>query len=277
MKISASVADKPGAFSPFLFVGDLFQGMDRTLSLGYDAVELFVLDPRDVGIERIADGVRARGLAVSAVGPGLAGYLYGWLLMEPDAEKRRNCVERIKDGILLAAQFPTSVNIGGSRGTLSDDPDLRSRQRRWFLEAIRECADFGAIHGVRLGIEPLNRYETNYINTVAEATEFLSEVDRPNVGLLLDSFHMNIEEASIEAAIAAARGRVLNIHLADSNRRAPGFGHTDLRSVVSQLRATGYDGFLSMEILRLPSDHEAAVQALKHTRELLRATLESTP
>jgi sugar phosphate isomerase/epimerase len=178
-------------------------------------------------------------------------------------------VERIKDGILLAAQFPTSVNIGGTRGNLTDDPDLRRRQRGWFLETIRECADFAAPHGVRLGIEPLNRYETNYLNTVAEALEFLEEVDRPNVGLLLDTFHMNIEEPSLEAAIDAAGDRLVNVHLADSNRRAPGFGHTNLGSVVSRLRAIGYDGCLSMEILRLPSAEEAAAQALRHTRRLL--------
>lgn len=272
MKISASVADKPGAFSPFLFVGDLFEGMDRAVALGYDAVELFVLDPREVGFERIADGVRARGLAVSAVGPGLASYRYGWLLTEPDAEKRRNCVERIMEGIRLAAHFRTSVNIGGSRGNLAEDPELRRRQRGWFLEAIRQCADFAGPLGVQLGIEPLNRYETNYINAVDEALEFLAEVDRPNVGLLLDTFHMNVEEASLEAAVAKARGRLLNVHLADSNRLAPGFGHTDLKSVVSQLRAIGYDRYLSMEILRLPSVEDAAAQAVRHTRELLATT-----
>ncbi len=269
MKISASVADKPGAFSPFLFVGDLFEGMDRAVALGYDAVELFVLDPREVGFERIADGVRTRGLAVSAVGPGLGSYRYGWLLTEPDAEKRRNCVERIKEGVRLAAYFQTSVNIGGTRGSLADDADLRRRQRGWFLEAIQECADFAAHLGVQLGIEPLNRYETNYINTADEALEFVAEADRSNVGLLLDTFHMNIEEPSLEAAVAKAQGRLLNVHLADSNRRAPGLGHTDLKSVVSQLKAIGYDRYLSMEIFRLPSAEEAAAQAIEHARRLL--------
>ncbi len=271
MKISASVADKPGAFSPFLFVGDLVQGIEQAKAVGYDAVELFVLNPRETGVQKIADAVRSQGLAVSAIGPGLASYRYGWTFSHPEAEIRQLAVERSLDAIRLAAEFNTSLNVGGMRGNVADDPDLRKKQHGWILDCIRACAEFARPLGVKLGIEPINRYETNFINTVAEALEFVDELRMPNLGLLLDSFHMNIEEASIEAAIAAARGRVLNIHLADSNRRAPGFGHTDLRSVVSQLRATGYDGFLSMEILRLPSDHEAAVQALKHTRELLRA------
>lgn len=269
MKISAAVADMPGAFSPFLLVGDLFQGMDRAVALGYDAVELFVLDPAQTGIERIAEEVKARGLAVSAIGPGLASYRYGWFLTEPDDEKRRRCVERIMEGIRLAAQFPTSVNIGGTRGSLADDPDLCSRQRGWFLEAVQTCADFAAPYGVQLGIEPLNRYETNYINTVSEALEFVAEVDRPNVGLLLDTFHMNIEERSLEAAIAAAKGRIVNFHLADSNRWAPGWGHMDLAGVVSALRDIGYDRYLSLEILPMPSAEEAAVHALRHVRALL--------
>ncbi len=120
-----------------------------------------------------------------------------------------------------------------------------------------------------LGIEPLNRYETNYINTVGEALEFLDLLGCANAGLLLDTFHMNIEEPSIEGGIDAARGRIVNVHLPDSNRRAPGWGHLDLASIVAKLRAVGYDGCLGMELLPIPSGEKAAAQALRHTRLLL--------
>ncbi|HEX9015464.1 MAG TPA: sugar phosphate isomerase/epimerase family protein [Chloroflexota bacterium] len=273
MKISASVADRPGVFSPFIFVGDLIEGMGRAQSIGYDTVELFVLNPRETGISKIADAVHSRNLSVSAIGPGLGSYRYGWTYSHPEEEIRKLAVERTKDGVLLAAEFKTSVNFGGMRGNLADDPDLRKKQRGWILDAIRSTAEFAGPLGVSLGVEPINRYETNFINTAADAMEVVSEIDLPNVGVLLDSFHMNIEEQSIPEAIAAVGDRLVNFHFVDSNRLAPGWGHTDMGSIVAALRSVGYDRYLSMEILRKPAPQEAATQALLHTRKLLGAAV----
>ncbi len=269
MRISASVADLPSSFSPFLFVGDLFQGMDRAKAIGYDTVELFVLDPVETGLERIAEAVEARGLAVSAIGPGLCTYRYGWSLTNPDADLRRKALDRLLEAIRLAGYFRTSVNMGGMRAGLAEDPDLARRQRGWFLASIKVAAEFAGPLGVEIGMEPLNRYETNYLNTVAEALEFIAEVGLPSVGLLLDAFHMNIEERSLEEAIASAEGRIVNFHFPDSNRWAPGWGHTNLAAVLAKLRAIGYDRYLGMEILRKPTAEEAAAQALSYTRALL--------
>ncbi len=269
MKISASVADRPGAFSPFLFAGDLIPGIEQAKLIGYDAVELFVLSPRETGIQQIANAVLSRELAVSAIGPGLATFRYGWTFSHPEAEIRRLAVERAKDCILLAAEFKSSLTIGGMRGNLAEDPDLRQKQRSWVLDCVRACAEFAGPLEVSLGIEPINRYETNFVNTVAQAMDVVDELGLPNVGLLLDGFHMNIEERSIEEAIKLAAGRLVNFHFADSNRLAPGWGHTDMASIVTALRSIGYDGYLGMEIMGVPTPVDAATQALRYTRALL--------
>jgi 5-keto-L-gluconate epimerase len=276
VKISASVADRPGDFSPFLFVGDLVQGIERAKAIGYDAVELFVLNPRETGIEKIADAVLSRDLSVSAIGPGLATYRYGWTFSHPEAEIRHLAVERSLDAIKLAAKFKASLNVGGMRGSLAADPDLRKKQRGWILGCVRACAESAGPLGVELGIEPINRYETNFINTVEDALEFLEDLRLPNVGLLLDSFHMNIEERSIPDAIDSAAGRLLNFHFADSNRLAPGCGHSDMASIVAALSSIDYDRYLSMEIMRTPTPEESASQALSHTKELLRTVQRAT-
>ncbi len=269
MKISCSVADKPGVFSPFIFVGDLIQGIDKAKAIGYDAVELFVLNPKETGIQWIADAVHSRELAVSAIGPGLGTYRYGWAFSHPEEEIRRLAVERAMDAISLAAEFKSSVTMGGMRGNLAEGADLRKKQRGWILDCIRACAEFAGPRGVELSVEPINRYETNFINTAADALEVVDELALPNIGLLLDSFHMNIEERSIPEAIKSAAGRLVNFHFADSNRLAAGWGHTDMASIVATLRSIGYDRYLSMEIMRTPSPEEAATQALRYTKELL--------
>jgi sugar phosphate isomerase/epimerase len=269
MKISASVTDTPGPFAPMLFSGDLPGCLDRAAAMGYDAVELFILDPRETGIDWIARQVDSRGLSVNALGPGLACFKNGWSFAHPDPEVRKLALDRVFDHIRLAAHWGASIDVGGIRAKLSDDPELSRQQRLWVVECLQSCAKFAAPLGVSLAIEPLNRYETNFINTVSEALELLDLLDCPNTGLLLDSFHMNIEEPSIYDAIDAARGRILNIHLPDSNRQAPGRGHLDLAKIVAKLREVGYDHYLSMELLPIPSSDEAAQQALQYTRRLL--------
>jgi len=132
---------------------------------------------------------------------------------------------------------------------------------------------YAAQRGVELVLEPINRYETNFLNTVAETLAFLDEVAAPNVGLLFDTFHANIEEPSLAGSLRAAGQHLKHVHTADSNRWAPGSGHLDFAAVVATLRQSGYDGWLSAEILPLPgSAEQAAAQAIAHLRPLVRPT-----
>ncbi|MFQ6672056.1 MAG: TIM barrel protein, partial [Candidatus Tectimicrobiota bacterium] len=136
-------------------------------------------------------------------------------------------------------------------------------------EALRECAALAEEEGVRLVLEPLNRYETNLVNTVAEALQLIKEVGSEAMGLLFDTFHANIEEPSIEGSIRAAGSRLLHVHVADSNRWHPGAGHIDFAQIVATLREVGYDGYLSAEILPLPDPHTCARKTIEFLGGLL--------
>jgi sugar phosphate isomerase/epimerase len=116
---------------------------------------------------------------------------------------------------------------------------------------------------VPLLFEPLNRYETNLINSVADAIALLKRLSTSNVKLLADLFHMNIEERSIPEAIRAGGRQIGHIHFVDSNRRAAGQGHIDLAAAAGALREIGYDGYLSAEAIPYPDSDTAAAQTME--------------
>jgi len=176
----------------------------------------------------------------------------------------------MKGHILFAERLGASVVLGSIRGRL-DDSSSGTQQRGYqtAVDASRELAQFAAGHGVRLTIEPINRYETNFLNTVDETLTFLDEVGEDGIGVLLDTFHMNIEESSMSDAFHTAGDRLWHVHWVDSNRCAPGMGHTDFRSLWHALADVGYDGFLSAEILPRPDDEAAAATWSQNTKIMM--------
>src|SRR5262249_13412364 len=121
--------------------------------------------------------------------------------------------------------------------------------------------------GTHVLYEPLNRYETNLVNTLADGVKLLTGLATTNVKLLADLYHMNIEETDLAAAIRAAGPHVGHVHFADSNRRPAGMGHTDFAPVVTTLREVGYTGYLSAEVLPLPDPLAAATQTIESFRK----------
>ena len=118
-------------------------------------------------------------------------------------------------------------------------------------------------------LEPLNRYETDLVHTVAEGLDLLRRVGADNLGLLLDTFHMNIEEPVIEDGIRACGNRIFHFHVADSNRWYPGAGHLDFASIVQSLSASGYRGYVSGEFVPMPDADTASQRGLAHLRAVL--------
>jgi sugar phosphate isomerase/epimerase len=122
-----------------------------------------------------------------------------------------------------------------------------------------------------LVLEPLNRYESDIVNTTAEGLELIEQVGHPSLGLLLDTFHVNIEEASVYDCfrLAMAAGRLWHVHLGDSNRLPPGEGHLDFAGIVSTLAEAGYDGYLSAELLAKPDPDTAAERTIRTMRGIM--------
>jgi sugar phosphate isomerase/epimerase len=141
-------------------------------------------------------------------------------------------------------------------------------ERRWMIEGLRHCAGKAADRGVSIAMEPLNRYETTLINTVAEGLSVIEETGANNLGLLLDTFHMNIEEPSIHRSIETCGDRIFHFHVADSNRWYPGAGHLDFSTILKTLLDTGYSGFVSGEFMPDPEASVSASRAIAHLRGL---------
>jgi sugar phosphate isomerase/epimerase len=142
----------------------------------------------------------------------------------------------------------------------------------WLVEALRECAAASAGTGVRIVIEPINRFEADFTHSARDGLELLERVGYDHVGLILDTFHMNIEEPSIEESIRLTGPRLFHFHLSDSNRGHPGAGHIDFASMVRTLADMGYDGFLSGEFMAKPDPETAARRMIEHMRPILRET-----
>lgn len=263
MKLSIVLSTQAAQFQAATFQGDLETNLARVASLGYQGVELAIRDPARVDYPALEGLVKKYGLQVPAIGTGQAWGEEGLSFTDPSPEVRRAAIQRIKSHIPGAQRFEALIIIGLIRGLVRPGVE-HARALTWLVEALRECSLAAGECGVRLALEPINRYETTLINNCAEGLELAAQVGAENFGLLLDSFHMNIEEPHIEAAIAGCAGRLFHFHAADSNRWPPGGGHLDFRSILGALEKSGYTGWVSGEFLPKPDAASAAEAAIHY-------------
>ena len=244
---------------PFVFWHDLPAACRAASELGFDAVELFPPGPDAVDPAHLRTLLPDHGLGLAAVGTG-AGWVKGKLnLTLPDASARRKARDFIRAIIDFAGPLGAPAIIGSMQGRTS--PGMDHMAAIGYLgEALDDLGEYARQYGVPLLYEPLNRYETDLVNTVGAGVALLSRLSTRNVKLLADLFHMNIEESNLGAAIYAGGDHIGHVHFVDSHRRAAGTGHLDYPPIVAALRGIGYDGYASAEAFPLP-DPEAAARA----------------
>jgi sugar phosphate isomerase/epimerase len=258
-RIGFAISPHASGFAPLLFAGRLEEGLAAAAELGFAAVELSLRSAGDIDSGQLRSALDSHRLSLSAIATGQAYLVDSLCLASPDADVRARAAGRLAEAIELAAEFGARVIVGGIRGRLIGTPAEQSGQRAGAVEVLGECARRAAQLGVGLLLEPINRYETNFVNTAAEGLALLGEVGEPTMKLLLDTFHMNIEEKSLAGTVRAVGDRVGYVHIADSNRRAPGQGHVDFGAVLEALEEIDYGGMLVAEILPLPDDRTAAL------------------
>jgi len=274
VKLSLVVSVEETAFDAVAIRGGWEAGVARLAALGFDGVELAIRDTAVVDPGRLEAVVHYANLVVPAIGTGQAFLRDGLSLSSPDAAVRRAATARLMGHVRLAARLDSLVIVGLIRGRAEGGHAATAAR---FLEGISPVLDAAASAGVRLVIEPINRYETDFLVTVEETLEVIGASGAPHLGVLADTFHMNIEEVTIEGALVAAGPRLWHVHAADSNRWAPGFGHLDFPAVVGALRRCCYAGFLSAEILPRPDPEEAARQTILALRPLVSVRRGETP
>lgn len=265
MNLSIVLSTQPARFQAATFQGDLSANLKYIAGLGYDGVELSIRDPQQLNMPALSQLVRGLGLSVPAIGTGQAWGEEGLSFTDPQAEVRQAAIDRIKSHIPVASHFGSVIIIGLLRGVLK--PGVSQVQAmEWLEDALRQCCSAASQHGIRLALEPINRYETSLVNTVPEGLELIERLGMDNFGLLLDTFHMNIEEVNLDASIRACGRHIFHFHVADSNRWHPGAGHLDFKSMLTSLDATAYQGWVSGEFLPKPSAEIAAQKSLQHLR-----------
>jgi sugar phosphate isomerase/epimerase len=268
MPLSLVVSVEETAFDAVAVRGGWEAAVAHLAGLGFDGVELAIRDPAALDAGRLEAVVGRAGVAVPALGTGQAFLRDGLILSSPDPAMRKTAAERLLTHVTLAARLGSLVIVGLIRGRFVDGRDTTTRR---FLEGLQPVLDAAAAAGVRLVIEPINRYETDFLITIEETLALIRTLRAPHLGVLADTFHMNIEEGSMEQALfaAAADSRLWHVHTADSNRWAPGFGHLDFAAIVRAMEQGGYAGFLSAEILPKPDPEAAARQTLQTLRPLV--------
>ena len=267
MKLSIVLSTQSAQFQAATFKGDLEANLSQIAALGYDGVELAVRDPKLVDIERLELLVRKYNLHVPAIGTGQAWGEEGLSFTDPDPVIRFNAIERIKNHIPVASRFGALIIIGLIRGIVKPGVDAHQAMD-WLVEALRECSAAVRQYDIRLALEPINRYETTLINNTGQGLELIERVGAENFGLLLDTFHMNIEEPILEDSIYRCRKNIFHFHVADSNRWYPGAGHLDFKSVLHELFSSGYRGWISGEFIPIPDSQTAAKQSIAFLRQI---------
>ena len=265
MKLSIVLSTQPASFSALAYKGNIEKNIKHIKELGYDGVELAVRNPNELEVEHVKSVVVKNSLSVPAIGTGQAFGEEGLSFTNPDPGIRKKAIYRIKDQITFAKNFDSIVIIGLVRGFVGKDENKEEAYKN-MLAAFDECASFDK--NVKIAIEPINRYETNLLNTVTETLNFVDELGKPNVGLLLDTFHMNIEEPSIIESIKLAKGKIFHFHVADSNRWYPGAGHINFYEIYETLQQVDYKGFVSAEILPKPNPDSAAANNIAYLKKV---------
>jgi len=219
--------------------------------LGFKAAELHIRNPGEIDFNAIISLLEKYGLAVPTLGTGQAFFDEGLSLTQSNASLRKKARERLSAHLEISARLSCFVTIGLIRGV----PRKEQKDQGLKLladELFRLGAAAEKIGSPGLILEPLNRYETTIINTLSEAQALLKQIGSKKLGLLADSFHMNIEEKDIEESLRRAGKLVWHIHLADSNRWPPGQGHFNFDALFRSLKKIGYQGWVSGEYLPMP-------------------------
>lgn len=251
---------------PFVFHGGLEAGCRAAAESGFDGVEIFPGSADDIRASVVQPVLEAHGLALAAVGTGAGWVRHGLHLCHADPSARGQARDFIAGIIDAAGELGAPAIVGSMQGK-SDAVVPRDGALALLADALGDLGARAARHGQPLLYEALNRYETDLLNRQADAAVFLESRGIAGVRLLCDLFHMNIEEEDLAVALVACGGRVGHVHWADSNRQAVGLGHTDVVPVAAALRAIRYDGFLSAEVLPVPSAEEAARRTIASLRQ----------
>jgi sugar phosphate isomerase/epimerase len=239
------------------------EGIEETIQrlarFGYDGIEISG-EPRLYDTAKVRSLLDAHGMECWGAVTLMMG---GRDLLHEDPYMRLASVQYVKDCLTMVSELEgkivTIVPSTVGKITPMASPD---EEWRWAVEALKECQEHASQVGVRIGLEPLNRFETYFLNRGEQALA-LAEAVGGDCGVALDAFHMNVEEIDLLGAIRAAGDKLVDFHVADNNRMPPGYGALDWEAIVRELQGIGYAGHLTVEFVpsldRTPSSERLEI------------------
>lgn len=231
-----------------------FHLLQKIKTAGYDIIEVAVEDAALIDWNELI--TRARDLDLKITISGAFGEDRD--ISSTDPRIRDQGLRYIADCVAIAAKVGSPVFGGPVYSAVGKtrivSPEQKKQERDWCIDGLIASAKVAADHGVIIGLEPLNRFETDMINTVDQALELVKEVNSPYLQILLDTFHANIEEKNIPAAIRRiGKGLLCHIQGNESDRGTPGTGHLDWVGIKDALAEIGYEGAIVLETFGAPS------------------------
>lgn len=253
---------------PFVYWGSLEESMRSAKDLGFDAIEIFPPSPDYFQTIDAAKLAQQTGLEIAAVGTGAGWLKHKLSLADAEPQVRARAMEFLSSMLVAATQLQAPMIIGSMQGR--SVPGVSKTQAKEFLREGLERLDAQAkAIGGNILYEPLNRYETDQCNTLAQGTELICGLS--STKLLADWFHMNIEEADMVESILKAGTAIGHVHFADTNRLAVGSGHLSVQPLIDALGQIGYCGFLSAEVFPQPDSQSAAERTIRSFKQSVRS------
>ncbi|MFC1715190.1 sugar phosphate isomerase/epimerase family protein [Candidatus Poribacteria bacterium] len=219
--------------------------IQKAADIGFDGVEIPIFDPDTVDIKATGDALKAAGM--ECTGCSILGDDRD--LISDDPAVRENAKKYMKECIEIVSALGGSLFCGPLYSAVGKLVGRSRTEEEWDLavSGLKEVAKVAGDSGVTLAIEPLNRFETYFINIAEDAAQLARDVDHPNVKVHLDTFHMNIEEKDIATAIRNTGDLIAHMHCCENDRGAPGSGHVDWDGVFQALDDVNYDAWIVIE------------------------------
>ncbi len=265
MKLSF-VVELPDGLSSSGCNTDWVRQVSLLSSLGYEGVEISINNVGQMPLKSLEAILQKCHLGVSAIGTGRIYSVDNLSLCSIDNDIRSAAVGRLKQHIDLAQHLNTQVIIGLVRGQIKKCLE-KEQQRNRVIGSLKKICDYAEVKKVILALEPINRYETSFFNTVEEVIAVIETIKSACLRVLLDTFHVNIEEKDFTFPFMRAADYISHIHFADSNRRCPGEGHINFKEVFSALEEIKYNKFISGEMITASNFDNCAKNYIQYMRQ----------
>ncbi|MGQ9781632.1 MAG: sugar phosphate isomerase/epimerase family protein [Nitrososphaeria archaeon] len=233
--------------------------------LGYHGIIIPLMFNMDVLVKKVKEIVDSHQIKVSGLATDHYYTSLDYHLTNPNSAVKARALDMMMSGISVSSTFSAPLIIGLIRGGNMKD----ERSSIWLHAALKILDKKAKDMNVQILIEPLNHYETNHVNSIAEAYDLIDSLGLEKTGILINSYHMNIEERDYEQPIIYAKDRIWHVKFSDTNRLAPGLGHIDFNSIVNSLKKIGYDGWYSVECLPRPNSRDAATVSISFLKKMV--------